>query len=145
MISQDDLSQAVPFWELNILARTLWAEARGEGQPGIEAVASVIMNRVAVKSWWGTGIVGVCTAPFQFYCWNGNDPNRVKLLQVDMHDDHFFMCLIVARQAIAGELPDNTNGATSYKVSTLDWPKDWGAEVQPTIVIGHHSFYRLEK
>ena len=48
--------------DLDTLARTLWAEARGEGVAGMEAVAAVIMNRVNADlgnddkpDWWGEG------------------------------------------------------------------------------------------
>ena len=40
----------------DILARTLWGEARGEGLAGQIAVACTIRNRVEdgrAKSWWG--------------------------------------------------------------------------------------------
>lgn len=42
--------------ERDILARTLWGEARGEGTAGQIAVAWTIRNRVfdgKEKSWWG--------------------------------------------------------------------------------------------
>lgn len=47
--------------EIDVLARTLWGEARGEGSTGMEAVASVILNRVEVAKrrghyWWGNKI-----------------------------------------------------------------------------------------
>jgi len=47
----------------NILARTLWGEARGESLAGQVAVACVIRNRVndaKDRSWWGEGYAGVC-------------------------------------------------------------------------------------
>ncbi|AZD06253.1 Cell wall hydrolase [Pseudomonas chlororaphis] len=62
----------------DLLARTLWGEARGEGLAGQIAVAWTIRNRVndgKAKSWWGEGYAGVCQAPYQFSCWNKNDPN----------------------------------------------------------------------
>ena len=62
----------------DILARTLWGEARGESLAGQIAVAWTIRNRVndgKAKSWWGEGYAGVCQKPYQFSCWNKNDPN----------------------------------------------------------------------
>lgn len=32
--------------QIDIMARTAWGEARGEGQSGMQAVLNVIMNRV---------------------------------------------------------------------------------------------------
>ncbi|HJR27754.1 MAG TPA: cell wall hydrolase, partial [Pseudomonas sp.] len=66
----------------DVLARTLWGEARGEGLPGQIAVAWAIRNRVndgKARSWWGEGYAGVCQAPYQFSCWNKSDPNFVYL------------------------------------------------------------------
>lgn len=44
--------------ETDILARTIYGEARGESISGMEAVASVVLNRVAFANrrgrfWWG--------------------------------------------------------------------------------------------
>ncbi len=70
--------------EADVLARTLWGEARSEGHVGMEAVASVVLNRVKVardhggKYWWGANIVQVCQKPYQFSCWNRSDPNFQK-------------------------------------------------------------------
>jgi len=66
----------------DILARTLWGEARGESLAGQIAVAWTIRNRVNdgnAKSWWGEGYTGVCQKPYQFSCWNSTDPNYLYL------------------------------------------------------------------
>ena len=74
---------------LDTLARTVWGEARGEGEAGMAAVAAVIRNRIDVsaahggKYWWGRDWISVCQARSQFSCWNPGDPNRAKLLAVD--------------------------------------------------------------
>ena len=126
------------------LARTIWGEARSEGYEGMQAVASVVLNRIASgKTWWGADIESVCLEPWQFSCWNANDPNRAKLLAVDQRDDQFVTALEISAQAVAGTLPDNTNGATTYKVTSLPWPAEWGEPVDPVAVIGQQSFYVL--
>ena len=43
--------------DLDILARTLYGEARGEGTEGMEAVANVIMNRYRKPKWYSGYIV----------------------------------------------------------------------------------------
>ena len=67
--------------DVDVLARTIWGEARGEGFAGQVAVGWAIRNRVEADlgndgkpDWWGEGYVGVCKAPWQFSCWNKNDP-----------------------------------------------------------------------
>jgi N-acetylmuramoyl-L-alanine amidase len=138
--------------DLDTMARTLWAEARGEGREGMEAVAAVIMNRYAKPCWWsrqkGDGIPddtiqAVCRDPWQFSCWNRNDPNLPKLLAVDIRDPAFRLALDVAAEAMSGQLQDPTGGAHHYKVTKLAWPKDWGPErAEADYVCGAHSFYR---
>ena len=73
--------------ETDILARTIYGEARGESISGMEAVASVVLNRVAFANrrgrfWWGNSIAEVCRAPKQFSCWNRNDPNYRLICRV---------------------------------------------------------------
>jgi N-acetylmuramoyl-L-alanine amidase len=135
--------------DVNVLARTIWGEARGEGIIGMTAVASVIMNRVGIDiwgdgkpDWWGEGIEGVCRAKWQFSCWNEGDPNRVLLEGLTSQDAMFREALTIARLAIEGVTADLTQAATHYKVSTWPWPRSWGPERIPHMVIGKHSFYK---
>src|SRR3546814_9887201 len=58
---------------VDLLARTIWGEARGEPVRGMEAVAAVVMNRVARPGWWGRTVASVCTKAYQFACWNEDD------------------------------------------------------------------------
>jgi len=139
------------------LARTVWGEARGEGDIGMQAVAAVVMNRCAAAQaylaahpdknqhpLYGDGTsASACKMPWQFSCWNANDPNRPKLLAVDNTDPQFAIALDVAAQAIAGGLADPTGGALYYKINAIPWPSAWGTEVAPTAVIGNQSFYIL--
>tara|TARA_R110001592_G_scaffold27763_21_gene102859 strand:- start:1596 stop:2096 length:501 start_codon:yes stop_codon:yes gene_type:complete len=130
----------------DVLARTLWGEARGEGTGGMQAVANVILNRVKVaqergKFWWGNNIIQVCQKPYQFSCWNRSDPNFRKLQSVDAGDAHFAAALRMARRALAGTLADITLGATHYHAA--DIKPYWARGKKPTAVIGHHIFYTL--
>ena len=134
---------------VDVLARTLYGEARGEGEIGMIAVASVVLNRVRESleiggiHWWGRDIVSVCRARAQFSCWNPGDPNRAKLLAVDLSDPDFRLARKVAEDAVAGRLDDPTFGATSYKVASLPWPYSWGHFRTPLTTIGKHAFYNL--
>ena len=60
-----------------IIADTLYMEARGEGEIGIRAVATVIYNRAKGDV---TKLEAVCLAPKQFSCWNNRSkvPLRIK-------------------------------------------------------------------
>lgn len=133
--------------EADVLARTLWGEARGEGPEGMGAVASVVLNRVAVAAahggryWWGGDVIAVCLKPWQFSCWNRADPNYARLQALDAADLHFATALRVARRALAGVLADPTGGATHYHTRAIS--PAWARGAQPTAAIGAHVFYRL--
>ena len=132
--------------EVDVLARTLWGEARGESTAGMEAVASVVLNRVAIaqdkgKFWWGNNIIQVCQKPYQFSCWNRSDPNFKKLQAVEESNLYFATALRIARRAVAGVLADQTEGATHYHTSGIT--PYWSKNEKPVRVIGHHIFYRI--
>ena len=126
-----------PF-EIEVVARTLWGEDRGDGQPGMEAVACVIRNRAALGGWWGFDPVSVCLHPLQFSCWNNGDPNHEKLLAVTTADPSFVLAL-----QIAADLPatDQTNGADSYFATGSPVP-NWARNLQPCAVIGNQQYYK---
>lgn len=132
--------------EIDVLARTLWGEARGEPDGGMEAVASVVLNRVAIAEdsdgfWWGNNVIQVCQKPYQFSCWNRSDPNFQKLQAVDETDLYFATAKRIARRACAGTIKDSTFGATHYHADTIN--PYWARRETPTITIGHHIFYRI--
>lgn len=124
---------------LDVLARTLWGEARGEGADGMRGVACVILNRAGRPGWWGRSIAEVCLKPWQFSCWLESDPNRAKLLAVTVQDRSFRLAQEIARAALAGDLPDYSLGATHYHA--VDIAPSWAAGRTPCVVIGRHAFY----
>jgi len=132
--------------ETDVLARTIWGEARGEGDAGMAAVASVVLNRVAVARdkggfWWGHDVIQVCQKPYQFSCWNRSDPNFKVLQAVEETDLYFATALRIARRALAGVLGDVTGGATHYHAAGI--LPYWAKGLTPTATIGHHVFYRV--
>jgi spore germination cell wall hydrolase CwlJ-like protein len=134
----------------DILARTLYGEARGEGIDGIEAVACVIMNRFKARKWF-TGYViengqkvpsvaQTCLKKWQFSCWNKNDPNAEKIKKVTEQDAVFAQCLAVARRAIKGELKDWTGGAVYYHTKQIK--PVWAQGKYPCYALKNHLFYK---
>lgn len=130
----------------DVLARTIWGEARGESTPGKVAVAWTIRNRVLdgkEKSWWGEGYAGVCQAPYQFSCWNKNDPNYPFLSgarQIPFRE--LAQCRVVADQVIDGKVPDPTSGATHYYAIAMKKPPAWAAKAKQTLKLGGHVFFK---
>lgn len=130
--------------EDELLARVLWGEARGEGTAGMQAVAGVILNRVANPRWWGHDLRSVLLQPAQFSCLLPGDPNLGKLLSVTEADPAYRIARSIARQAVAGELTDTTGGADHYLVTSIQAQTKWARGRTPVAVIGRHSFFRLE-
>lgn len=127
--------------ERDVLARTLWGEARGEGRRGMQAVANVIMRRVQFPRWWGRDVISVCRAPWQFSVWNPDDRNLPLLLAVDKRDREFRVALEVAEQAIGGQLADITNQADHYHTHAVQ--PLWSRGQTPVATLGNHRFFRL--
>ncbi len=132
--------------EIDVLARTLWGEARGEGVTGMKAVACVVLNRLEVaeakgRYWWGNTIIQICQKPYQFSCWNRSDPNFRKLSEVDERDPVFVSALRIARRAVEGLLEDITFGATHYHAKGTE--PYWARAEYMTVRIGQHVFYKI--
>lgn len=157
--------------EIDVMARTLWGEARGESHTGIVAVAWVILNRARADigadgkpDWWGEGIIGVCCKPWQFSCWNENDPNRAKMIALKEGDTLFerlrFVAGQTARLAFEGApregegslqkrewartFADPTDGAVAYLTAKLlaTAPPKWAQGRTPCCTIGSHVFFK---
>jgi spore germination cell wall hydrolase CwlJ-like protein len=135
--------------EIDILSRTIYGEARGEylkkdgGLAALIAVANVIMNRVKLKTWFGKSIIEVCKKPWQFSCWNSNDPNYPLLLKEEIDDSIFRICQQVAEGVAYKNWPDLTKGADHYhSIKIQSFPK-WAQGSQLKIQIGNHLFYQL--
>ncbi len=124
--------------DLDIMARTIWGEARGEEDLGKLAVGHVIMNRVRQPRWWGRDIRTVCFKPYQFSAWNHNDPNRSLIWKAS--GPVFDLCYHIAGLVLLEEYPDNTYGATHYHAQSV-YPS-WAKSLVRTCVIGGHTFYR---
>jgi N-acetylmuramoyl-L-alanine amidase len=163
------LPTAPSLQEIDVLARTIWGEARGEGPLGQIAVAWVILNRARADirgdgkpDWWGEGIIGVACRPWQFSCWNADDPNLPKMRAVGSEDAAFRLAYLVAvctsslafdlaeRQdrhlaaAIRSSFADPTDGAVAYMTERLfkSNPPDWAKGREPQVRIGAHVFWR---
>lgn len=128
---------------IDIMARTLWGEARGEGIDGMHAVANVIMNRFYHPTWWGKDIVGICQKKYQFSCWLPSDPNVSKILAVGDDDAQFRIAKGLSILACNGKLNDVTNGADSYK--RRDAYASWAKFLTPVAQVGNHDFYIVRK
>lgn len=140
-------------FDLDQVALTLWAEARGETLEGQRAVLYVIINRLKAPGWWsrqnGDGIpddtlAAVCHDRYQFSCWNPSDRQSVRL-----HNPKTLKLIKVQRirQWVVQELLqpgiDPTNGADHYCTRAAAKVTRWAKGRTPVAVIGNHQFYRI--
>jgi N-acetylmuramoyl-L-alanine amidase len=142
-----------PLNDLDVMAKTVWAEARGEDTVGQQAVAWVIRNRYEHPRWWSRHrdaitddtIAAVCRDPWQFSCWNPNDPNRSRLDNPKLLEDSAFKAIRqICEMVLRGELPDPTGKSDHYCTTKVARYTNWARGRKPVKVIGNHSFYRLE-
>lgn len=132
--------------DIDILARTIWGEARGEGYKGMQAVANVVMNRYAqtkksnaLARRFGATVREICLKPNQFSAWNKNDPNRALMLKVTLTDPGFRVALGIAENAILGRLPDITGGSDHYHTGAVR--PSWSSGKTAAVIIGSHKFF----
>lgn len=122
------------------LARTLQAEAGGEGELGLLAAGSVIMNRAAAGG-FGDNLEEVIMAPGQFSAWNletgyaggegGLDMNKITPSETTYR---------VTDRLLSGEYDDPTGGALNYYNPNVVEPP-WGQRAGGNWkTIGNHIF-----
>jgi spore germination cell wall hydrolase CwlJ-like protein len=134
--------------DLDVMARTVWGEARGEGVLGMRAVAHVIHNRTRDRARrWGTTAEQVCLffitrngqQIFQFSCWNPRDTNRALLGAVTVRDPQFAAALEICQSVLSGRSNDPTNGATHYHTKQIR--PFWASAGVQVADLGNHLFY----
>lgn len=143
-----------------VLAVTLYGEARSEPVEGRIAIASVIRNRVNADlgndqkpDWWGEGYRGVCLAPWQFSCWmpQGGQQNYDVVMAVVRTlvngqgvGPVMRECLWLALGIISGDLADRVSGCTHYLTADLFRmnPPKWTKGKTPQVRLGPHLFFK---
>jgi N-acetylmuramoyl-L-alanine amidase len=149
--------------DVQIVACTLYGEARSEPTEGILAVACVIRNRVTTDygndekpDWWGEGYRGVCLKKWQFSCWlpEGGEANHARLAKLvaalkagTVTDERYKECAWIATGVVNNWVRDVTHGADHYHAVSMQPRPTWALNRVP---INHlhppkpgHVFYRL--
>lgn len=133
--------------DLDVLARTIYGEARGESFSGQVAVGYVIKTRSLEKN---ESITNICLAPFQFSCWNPTDPNRKVIEFIGLDNPVFMRCYGIACLVITGDVINPVVGANHYITTSaplihgvaITWPPEWVKGMKDIAVIGAHRFLR---
>lgn len=136
-----------------VLALTLYGEARGESVDGQVAVANVIINRLRVQPGRYKSVIDVCLQDRQFSCWNDADPNYPKLIELALQisagripsERAFIQCQYIARGVLNRIFADSTKGSLNYMTTDLfhsekkpSWAND--PKTKP-LEIGNHTFF----
>ena len=126
--------------EQRIVAQTILAEARGDGRAGMYAVAACIKVRAQKRN---LSFKEVCLQPYQFSCWNKNDPNRKKM----------DMLLTLPQAEYAWQLARNMDKVNTEAINKADhymtvklWKTGrvkWARGQKPVAFWGSHVFFRL--
>lgn len=133
-----------------LLALTIYGEARGESRVGKIGVGSVILERVDHRDWDGKTIHEVCLMPYQFSAFLPSDPNFQPLKLIAENWDEKYMqshdlreCYHVAENLISGKcdrVPEIARAhATQYKTIACSAP--WAKKMKWVCTIGRHEYY----
>lgn len=124
--------------DIDILTRTLYGEAKSGSVQDAQAIACVVLNRVHYRN-WPNKIADVCLQPWQFSCWNHNDPNRDRIMKAKS-GKWFDRCRQIAEDAARGDLDDPTQQSTHYHTHAMGKPK-WAKKRWPVYNTPSHAFY----
>jgi len=121
--------------ETKIIAITILAEARGEGEAGMYAVAAVIAQRAFERKRTPSA---VCLKKWQFSCWNGKTlKNLEHLLKVPQAK--YALALAKNIKLLSRDFVGYANHYHNNKIKLPYWAKG----EKPVKTIGNHIFYKL--
>jgi N-acetylmuramoyl-L-alanine amidase len=130
--------------EIDLMARVLYGEARGEDLEGQKNVVHTIINRAEDKrKRFGPTYAEILIRPKAFSCMNPEDPNYKLLLELDKKSLTFQKYRDIVVNTINERLNggnDPTQNSTHYHNLKVD-PK-WNVAADGMVRIGNHKFWR---
>ena len=138
--------------DAQLLALTIYGEARGESAEGKIAVGSVIIERVHHRKWDGQTIKEVCLKPWQFSCFNERDPNYGKILNIAEQWDEAMAtnkalneCFGIAVGLLTGDIDRTPEIAAAhccqYATDVGAENVTWDDDMKVVARIGNHIFF----
>lgn len=155
------VGQYTVFQAANIIARTLYAEARNDGEKGMRAVASVIYNRANGNV---ADFVNVCKKygwsekykrnVYQFSCWGRMDPDewspnkfKVKLPKTVINGSadqkSWEIAMNITAEMLSNSFTPVIDANMYYNDKTAN--PSWGSELIKVKYIGSHKFGYLKR
>lgn len=136
-------AHAVSPFDRDIAIRTIWGEARNQGDNGMAAVAHVMMNRLASGN-YGKSLSEIALAKNQFEPW-GNAATKKAMEKLSPSSPEYKRIGSILDQVMTGHLPDITNGADMFYAPKAQAamgrkPPSWGTGT-PIARVGDHDFF----
>lgn len=143
-------------WELNnainVVARTLYMEARGEGVKGLKMVMSVIWNRAEGDI---NKLADKCLERKQFSCWNkitNKSPSTYEIqfpksatMGKGSDFDMWKICQRLATNAFEGKFtPDDPTWNAYYNPNAVKKIPSWDKDLKNAKMVGHHKVGNLK-
>lgn len=136
---------------INIIARTLYREARDDGSSGINMVMTVIWNRANGKK---ENLAARCLDYKQFSCWNKIETRTLSQIGIKFpkegmdksssYCDVWVQCEKVAKDAVNGKFkPVNTQWNAYYNPSLAN--PDWKGDLTQISKVGGHKVGTLKE
>jgi len=128
--------------DTQIVAMTIWGEARGEGKAGMYAVACVISQRAINRD---TTPAEICLQRKQFSCWQNqfsSNQTPVSTFERKLKTKEGVYAMLLAKN-IKGLDRKFVKYADHYV--TLKTQVYWMNGHRPVIVIGNHKFFKLRR
>ncbi|MBU0994195.1 MAG: cell wall hydrolase [Proteobacteria bacterium] len=127
---------------ITCLARSIYWEARGEDVSDMQAVANVVMNRLAHEGFPNTicGVVkqgqerGACQ--FSWWC----DGHSDEVIENVLDQASYQLAKEIARKALNKQLPDLTDGAIYFHHKGVN--PNWAKTYIMTLKVGGTFFYK---
>lgn len=139
--------------ESQVIALTLYGEARNQGIEGRVAVANTIRNRIkAQRKIYGFTARTVCLRPWQYSCWlkQGGEENYELLMDAvrlvsrgEQGGPVLRECFWIAGGLLTDAFVDNTKGSTHYLTASAlaSRPPTWTIGLVPATHIVDHVFF----
>lgn len=149
--------------DLDILAKTIYGEAQGEGDLGREAVGCTVINRWLSGKWFNgydtnndgvESIAEVCQQivpkqpRHQYSCWDFDHKRLAEINACNLYNAPFRECVAIALKVIVSASDhlgwpgkDVSMAATHYHADYIK-PPPWAIGKTPCKVIGKHRFFK---
>lgn len=110
-----------------LMARMLYGEARNCSNTEKVAIAYTAVNRAHdKKAWNGKTVKEAILKPWQYSCFNNNDPNKKQLKNPEAYSPKaFYRCLNIAKGVLSGKIIDPAKATHYYNPNAVKTKPNW--------------------